>query len=283
MKESSVDVNVLPAPSLSVSNGVSEIRPEVRGKFFFVDDQKLDLKGLTYGPFAPGPDGSEYHDEAQVAEDFRRMRAIGANLIRTYTVPPDWMLDLARDHGLYLLVGLPWTQHVAFLENSDQREAIARQVREGVRTCAGHSAVLAYAVGNELPPSIVRWYGPRRVARFLRQLDHIVREEDEDALVTYVNFPTTQYLQLPFLDFVSFNVYLEDLDRLDEYLAHLHHRAGDRGAAQELNDDLVPLNRAVTATHAVPGVKYVMRQRGAPAGRPAGSTPTRPAIWVARP
>ena len=46
------------------------------------------------------------------------------------------------------------------------------------------------------------------------------------------------------------------------------HRAGDHQAAQDLTDDHVPLNRAVTATHGLPGVKYVMRQRGAPAGHP---------------
>ena len=33
------------------------------------------------------------------------------------------------------------------------------------------------------------------------------------ALVTYVNFPTTEYLQLPFLDLFCFNVYLESRER----------------------------------------------------------------------
>ncbi|MFB6280685.1 MAG: dihydrodipicolinate synthase family protein [Haloferacaceae archaeon] len=45
-------------------------------------------------------------------------------------------------------------------------------------------------------------------------------------------------------------------------------RAGDRRAAHELNADLVALNRAVTAEHSVPGAKYAMRRRGAPAGHP---------------
>ena len=43
-----------------------------------------------------------------------------------------------------------------------------------------------------------------------------------------MNFPTTEYLDLPFLDFVSFNVYLETRDRLDAYLARLQNLAGDR-------------------------------------------------------
>jgi 4-hydroxy-tetrahydrodipicolinate synthase len=44
------------------------------------------------------------------------------------------------------------------------------------------------------------------------------------------------------------------------------HRAGDDAGARALNADLVPLNRAVTADHSVPGLKYAMRERGAPAG-----------------
>jgi 4-hydroxy-tetrahydrodipicolinate synthase len=46
------------------------------------------------------------------------------------------------------------------------------------------------------------------------------------------------------------------------------HQAGDREAAQELNDDLVALNKAITSGYSVPGLKYAMRQRGAPAGHP---------------
>jgi 4-hydroxy-tetrahydrodipicolinate synthase len=44
------------------------------------------------------------------------------------------------------------------------------------------------------------------------------------------------------------------------------HRAGDREGAHALNADLVELNRAVTAEYSVPGLKYAMRERGAPAG-----------------
>jgi O-antigen biosynthesis protein len=43
-----------------------------------------------------------------------------------------------------------------------------------------------------------------------------------------VNYPTTEYLELPFLDFVCFNVYLEQPERLAAYLARLQNLAGDR-------------------------------------------------------
>ncbi len=64
--------------------------------------------------------------------------------------------------------------------------------------------------------------------QFLHRLYRAAKQEDPGGLVTYVNFPTTEYLHLPFLDFLSFNVYLETRDRLDAYLARLQNLAGDR-------------------------------------------------------
>ena len=58
-----------------------------------------------------------------------------------------------------------------------------------------------------------RWHGRRRVERFLERLYRAAKDEDPDALVTYVNYPSTEYLELPFLDFVCFNVYLESRER----------------------------------------------------------------------
>jgi hypothetical protein len=83
-------------------------------------------------------------------------------------------------------------------------------------------------LGNEIMASQARWLGRRRVTRYLNWLYSIVKEEDPQAIVTYVNYPTTEYLELPFLDAVSFNVYLETMDKLEAYLARLQNIAGDR-------------------------------------------------------
>jgi GT2 family glycosyltransferase len=88
--------------------------------------------------------------------------------------------------------------------------------------------VLCYAIGNEIPASIVRWHGRTRVERYLERLYHAAKLEDPGALVTYVNYPSTEYLELPFVDLVCFNVYLEARDRLEAYLARLQSIAGDR-------------------------------------------------------
>jgi hypothetical protein len=106
--------------------------------------------------------------------------------------------------------------------------SIADRVRSGVRECAGHPAVLAYAIGNEISASIVCWHGRRRVEKFLEELFRVAIEEDPDTLVTYVNYPSTEYLQLPFLDLVCFNVFLEAEEEFEAYLARLQTLAGNR-------------------------------------------------------
>ena len=205
------------------------VRPRVRGKSIYLGEQTLQVRGVTYGTFRPrGPAAEQFPSPPDVADDFSRMAATGINAVRTYTVPPQWLLDLALERGLRVIVGLPWEQHVTFLDERARADAICRRVREGVRSCQGHPAVLCYAVGNEIPTSIVRWHGPRRIERFLERLCNTVRDEDPGALVTYVNYPSTEYLQLPFLDLVCFNVFLESEQAFESYVARLQNLAGDR-------------------------------------------------------
>jgi glycosyltransferase involved in cell wall biosynthesis len=205
----------------------SNLRVRAEGKFLFVGAEQFDIKGVTYGPFRPTADGCEYHDPRTVNRDFHTMAEAGLNAVRVYTVPPTWLLDAAQAHGLRVMVGLPWEQHVAFLDDRKQTRRIIDSVRKGVRSCAGHPAVLCFAVGNEIPASIVRWHGPEAIERFLRRLFYAAKSEDPQTLVTYVSYPTTEYLRLPFLDFITFNVYLEDRQKNVDYIARLQNLAGE--------------------------------------------------------
>jgi GT2 family glycosyltransferase len=207
---------------------INGVRPHVQGKFIFVGNEKVYVRGVTYGTFCPDEDGNEYHDPEVVERDFAQMAANGLTAVRTYTVPPRWFLDAAQRHNLHVMVGLPWEQHVAFLDNKKRARSIEERVGNGVCACAGHPAVLCYAIGNEIPAPIVRWYGHRRVERYLERLYRTAKAADPEGLVTYVNYPTTEYLQLPFVDLMCFNVYLESPKRLEAYLARLHNIAGNR-------------------------------------------------------
>ncbi len=203
-------------------------RVRAAGKFFAAGADKFYLRGVTYGPFAPGPDGDVYRTPDVVDRDFAAMAAHGVNAVRTYTAPPRWLLDAATRHGLRVMAGIPWTQHVAFLDHANLVRDSFALVDAAIDRCGGHPALMAIAIGNEIPAPVVRWYGHRRIERHLERLAALVHRRDPAALVTYANYPTTEYLELPFLDFVSFNVYLDAPDRFDAYLARLQNIAGER-------------------------------------------------------
>lgn len=229
MDEATAQCEIDPeVPAARETRPGASARPRVVGKFLYAGERKLFLRGVTYGPFRPEPDGSEYHDEERAVRDLERMARNNINTFRTYTLPPRWLLDAAARHGLYVLVGLPWEQHVAFLGDQKLPRRIEDRVREGVASCAGHPAVLGFAIGNEVPSSVVRWHGHASVERHIERLYNLAKREDADALVTYVNYPSTEYLDLPFLDFCSFNVYLESPTAYKTYLARLQNIAGDK-------------------------------------------------------
>lgn len=211
-----------------VQDMVESPYPQVEGKFLVANGETFFIKGVTYGPFRPEDDGSEYHTPASVQKDFKQMADSGINTVRVYTVPPLWLLDCAQECGLYVMVGLPWEQHLTFLNSRQQQSGIVNRVENEIRTCAGHPAILCFVIGNEIPAEMVRWYGKRRIENFLHKLYKTIKTLAPNNLVTYVNYPTTEYLELPFVDFVCFNVYLEERETLAAYLARLQNLARDR-------------------------------------------------------
>jgi O-antigen biosynthesis protein len=202
---------------------------ELRGKFLYAGEDKFFIKGVTYGAFEPDSRQQEYHDLQKIDTDFAMMARHGLNTVRIpHTTPPRALLDLAWHHGLRVMVGLSAEQYVGYLVDRKKAPDVHQLIREKVRVCAGHPALLCIALGNETPASIARWLGPKRVQRYLRGVYEVVKEEAPDSIVTYVNYPTTEYLQLPFLDLLCFNVYLENPEKLESYLAKLQNLAGSR-------------------------------------------------------
>ncbi len=203
-------------------------RPRVAGKFFWVGDEKLHIRGVTYGTFRPR-DECEFPEPPMVERDFAAMADSSINAVRTYTAPPRWLLDAAERHGLRVLVGLPAERYIGYLADG-KREApdMNGLVASWLEESAGHPAVLGYSIGNEIPASIARWHGSRRVSSYLERVYRVVKALDPEAPVTYANYPSTEYLSLPFLDFLCFNVFLESQGKMDAYLARLQSLAGER-------------------------------------------------------
>ncbi|MEM1058955.1 MAG: glycosyltransferase [Verrucomicrobiota bacterium] len=204
-------------------------RLEARAKFFFEGERKFHVQGVTYGPFRP-PQESEppYPAPERAREDLRLMRELGVNVVRVYATPPGWFCDLCAEHGVRILMTIPWHKRILFLDDRETLETTYRQVRETVAANAGHPAIMGYLVDNEIPPDLVRWYGPRQIEVYLNTLARLVKEADPGALVSYANFPSTEYLTPQELDFYSFNVYLHEPKKLAAYLARLQNLAGNK-------------------------------------------------------
>ena len=217
------------APSAAKPTAPPVLKPiRIRAKFFYAGDEKFFLKGVTYGPFAPDGDGHFVGTPERARTDFALMCELGINVIRIYHVPPRWLLDVAAEFGLRVIISIPWTQHVEFLNERKLRREIVETIRKGVATHAGHPAIFAYFVGNEVPTTIVRWLGAARVIAFIERLIDVARETDPRPLYSYASYPPTEFLLPTNVDFYSFNVYLERRIDFERYLARLQNLAEDK-------------------------------------------------------
>jgi len=162
-------------------------RTSIDGKFLSANSKTLYVRGVTYGAFTPDEADREYADDRLIEYDFAQIAALGINTVRIpHTVPPRSLLDAAARHRLRVMVGLSAEQNVGYLIDGKMPGDFEARFRAKVRGCAGHPALLCFSLGNEIPAAQARWLGRRRVTRYLRWLYTIVKQEDPQAIVTYV-------------------------------------------------------------------------------------------------
>lgn len=196
-------------------------RVTVDGKFLRRGEARLFLQGVSYGPFRPHAEGEPFADPARTREDFLKARSLGANLIRIYDLPPVWLLELATELDLLLLVDVPWAKHLCFLDDPEVRHRAVRQVVEVALRCRDHACVVGISVVNEIPADIVRWSGGQEISSFLDHLIQEARSVAPDLLYTFSNFPPTEFLLPASIDFLAFNVFLHERERFESYLHRL--------------------------------------------------------------
>src|SRR4051794_12813276 len=165
------------------------------GKFFRVGDEKFYVKGVTYGPFAANREGLPLPERAQVRRDFEQIRDLGANCVRIYHVPPRWLLDLAHELGLKIFLDVAWPKNLTFVGDAEVTAQAHAAVREAAIKCGNHPATFAISVVNEIPPDIVRYVGAEKIEAFVDELVATAKSEAPQCLITFANFPTTEYLR----------------------------------------------------------------------------------------
>jgi glycosyltransferase involved in cell wall biosynthesis len=201
------------------------------GKHMQAGSEPFRVKGVTYGSFAPRDDGELFPEGHRLKDDLLRMAERGINVVRTYTLPPPELLDLAREVGLRVLVGLhyeDWRYEQVTSRAAHQRilDRARRALDVTVERCKGRPEVLGIAVGNEVPGDVVRAHGIGRVESGLSSL--VAQVKDAGLLATYCNFPTTEFLQVEEQDFLCFNVFLENPEKFRGYLRRLQIVSGEK-------------------------------------------------------
>lgn len=198
-------------------------RAVVAGKFFQMEGtaRPWRMRGVSYGPFSP-------HSSRQVADDFKHIAALGFNTVRLYDLPDAATLAAAAAHGLKLLCGIPWAEHIDFLSDAAAWEDIRRRVAEGAAFLGTQEQVCAILIGNEIEKTLVRWMRPRRVRAALEELVDTARQRAPRTLISYATYPSTEYLVPRNADFLAVNVYLERRADFTRYLARLQNLAGGK-------------------------------------------------------
>ncbi|MFW2383216.1 MAG: glycosyltransferase, partial [Acidimicrobiales bacterium] len=178
-------------------------------------------------------DGFAFPTPEVISADVAQMRSLGIDTIRTYELPPPDLLDAAHENKIRLLIGLhhhdwrtePGTDRAA---RRRIRSASDRAVDEALALVERRPEVMAIAVGNEIPVDLVRLHGRSHVERTLTRMVDRLNRSDPGLLTTYVNYPTTEFLEIANADIVSFNVFLEDRSNFGRYLQHLQLISRDR-------------------------------------------------------
>lgn len=186
------------------------------GKFF-----ASHWRGVSYGPFAPD-------SKRDVEADLKHIAGLGFNSVRLYEIPDQATLDAAMKHGLKLLCGIPWAEHIDFLSDASAWEDIRRRVANGAAFLGRQEAVSAILIGNEIEKTLVRWMQPERVRAAMEELIALAHAQAPQKLVSYATYPSTEYLVPRNADFLAVNVYLENREDFSRYLARLQNLAGNK-------------------------------------------------------
>jgi hypothetical protein len=201
----------------------------IGGKFFAAaGGGTIWLNGVSYGPFAPNADGEPFPADDLLVRDLEQIRALGFNLLRIYELPTPTLLRETARLGLYLLVGIPWTDHVDFFADAALTAEIRRCVPDTVRRLRYHDQIAGFLIGNEIEKTLTRWLDPLRVRQFLEDLIDDCREAAPGRLLGYATYPSTEYLMPRNADFCAANLYLESEGAMDAYLQRLQNLAGNK-------------------------------------------------------
>ena len=130
------------------------MRVRTDGKQFALGENQFSFRGATYGTFRPREeDRARFPERSRIKLDFAAMRDHGFTVVRTYTTPPDDLVDLAADSDLRLLAGVfyPDWRYLVGASRRQVRQVLREaraEVRRSARQLSGNDQILAVVLGN---------------------------------------------------------------------------------------------------------------------------------------
>lgn len=166
---------------------IESVSVKISGRTMYVNGSPYWAKGVNYGVVPVGQtigsfNGKSWDWQSTAGvynRDLPNIKAMGANTIRTYTwrqgVNHNAFLDACVKNGITVTIGFAWNWN-DFNGGSSGRQRMRDNVVAMVKNHAKHSAVLMWAVGNELNAS-GRGYQPS-VWSFIGELKDLIHKTE---------------------------------------------------------------------------------------------------------
>jgi cellulose synthase (UDP-forming) len=122
------------------------------GKFaLLINNKPWYIRGVSYNTEHDWRDGNMPLTRKQLEKDFKRIKEMGANTIRRYDhgIYDRNILNISSEYDLKVLYGFWFDPEVDYYKDSLKVKKYIRDVEEKVLAYKDHSAILAWALGNE--------------------------------------------------------------------------------------------------------------------------------------
>ncbi len=210
---------------------------EVKGKHIFINGEKFIIKGISYGNFDPEDtkNGTYFFDEEKTRADFKLIQEANINTIRLYAKPPEYVMKIANEFNLKIILTLfiDYISKDIDFTNGKTRTYYKKLTEDLVTFGKKYKNVVLYMLGTEVAAMLadrdgiyeiekfIKEKGQKNFEHFIFELHKSAKKADPFCLTSYSNFPPTEFLNLDFLDVISFDIYLHTEKQLKDYLARL--------------------------------------------------------------
>ncbi len=226
-----------------IGKGIAKIT--VDEKNIIVNGKPFFIKGVAYGISFPGyPEGAAGFEQIPLEtfeKDFKAMKEIGINTIRTYEPLPDKLLDLAEKYGLFVIETVVYPTGYTDYTHAGQLITLKETAINNVLKHKDRSCILMWSIWNDVPfewdasGNIVKRYGKRQVNDFLKEIYDAIKAVDKHHPITAANVLKVKGYDIgfDFLDCIGVNAYIG---------GHGYTWSGEN-AAQENVEELVKLSK----------------------------------------